>query len=327
MNILITGGLGFIGYNSSLKFAKNSKNKIFILDNLSKSNGLENKKILESFANIEIIIGDVADKDILNKIFNNHIDVTLHLAAQTAVTTSVKNPTLDFNSNILGTFNLLEVIREKSPNTHIIYSSTNKVYGDLNHLPLVEKSSRYEFSTGVKGINENISLDLYSPYGCSKGAADQYVLDYGRIYNLKTTSIRQSCIYGQYQNGTEDQGWIAWFMKAFLTNQDITIYGNGKQVRDALYVDDLTNLYSILIENQITGCFNVGGGESNSISLLETIEWMKKNIPSTTTISYDLIRPGDQKIFISDNSKLENLGWKPKINLEEGLNLLLNYLK
>ena len=327
MNILITGGLGFIGINTALKYVNNPDNQIIILDNLSKKGSKNNIKLLENHKNVTLYLGDITDQKILNNIFNSPIDVVIHLAAQTAVTTSVTNPTLDFNSNALGTFILLETIRQKSPNTHILYASTNKVYGDLNHIPLIESKTRYKFEEKIIGVDENTHLDLYSPYGCSKGAADQYVLDYARIYGLKTTCLRQSCIYGPYQNGTEDQGWVAWFMKAFLSNQNITIYGNGKQVRDALYVDDLVNLYDHIIQNQITGVFNVGGGITNSISLIETIEWMEKNINSKSKILYDVTRPGDQMIFISDNTKLKNIGWKPKTKLEQGFNLLLKYLK
>jgi len=327
MNILVTGGLGFIGINTVLKYVKDPNNQVIILDNLSKKGSKNNIKLLEGYKNVKSYLGDITNQEMLDDIFSSPIDVVVHLAAQTAVTTSVSNPLLDFNSNALGTFMLLEVIRQKSPNAHILYASTNKVYGNLNQIPLVENETRYEFQDEIIGVNENTHLDLYSPYGCSKGAADQYVLDYARIYGLKTTCLRQSCIYGQYQNGTEDQGWVAWFMKAFLSNQNITIYGNGKQVRDALYVDDLVNLYDHIIQNQITGVFNVGGGITNSISLLETINWMQKYIDSQSQISYNTTRPGDQMIFISDNTKLKNIGWEPKIDLEQGFRLLLEYLK
>jgi len=328
MNILITGGAGFIGINASLKYAENKNNNIIIFDNLSKKDSEKNLKLIENYPNITFIQGDLINQDDLDKVFSSQIDVVLHLAAQTAVTTSVTDPVLDFNSNALGTFLLLETIRTKSPNTFVLYTSTNKVYGDLNQIPLIEENTRYSFKDNRIGVNEDTNLDLYSPYGCSKGAADQYVIDYGRIYGLKTVVLRQSCIYGTYQNGTEDQGWVAWFMKAFISNLDITIYGDGKQVRDALYVDDLINLYYILTTTQTTGVFNVGGGINNSISLLETIDWMKENIPTKSSISFDLTRPGDQKMFISDNSKLEKLtGWEPTTSLEQGFNLLLNYLK
>lgn len=327
MNILITGGAGFIGINSTIFFSKDKKNKIFILDDLSKKGSENNLKLVENLENVTFYKGNIKDKEILNKVFENTIDVVLHLAAQTAVTTSVTNPQLDFDSNILGTFNLLETIRTKSPNTHIIYSSTNKVYGDLDDVELVETEKRYDFKENIVGVDETARLDFYSPYGCSKGAAEQYILDYGRIYNIKSTTLRQSCIYGVYQNGTEDQGWIAWFMKAFLSNQDITIYGNGKQVRDALYVDDLVRLYSTIIEKGIVGYYNVGGGKENSISLIETIEWMKSNIKSDSKISYDTTRPGDQKIFISDNTKLKTYGWEPEVTIKDGFVKLLDYLK
>ena len=327
MNILITGGAGFIGINAVKHFA--SDNNIIILDNLSKKGSDVNLKRVENLHNVQFYNADITNREILNEIFNNEIDVVLHLAAQTAVTLSVTDPVDDFNTNAYGTFVLLETIRDKAPDCHIIYASTNKVYGNLSDIPLVEKETRYWFEDNILGVNENTNLDFYSPYGCSKGAADQYILDYNRIYNIKSTCLRQSCIYGQYQNGTEDQGWVAWFMKAYLGNEDITIYGDGKQVRDVLYVDDLINCYDAIISKSITGCFNVGGGHNNTLSLIETLDWMKQNIPnSSTNISYDITRPGDQQIFVSDNTKLKKLiGWEPTINITNGFTKLLTYLK
>ena len=327
--ILITGGAGFIGINAALEFSKD--HKVIILDDLSKKGSKTNLELTDNNPNIEFVMGDISSDYQVGKIFkNNHFDVVLHLAAQTAVTISVENPRKDLYTNIHGTFNILEAMRKYCPDSHIIYSSTNKVYGNLNQIPLTEEETKYTFTNkeDQNGVSESTPLDLYSPYGCSKGAADQYVLDYNRIYDIKSTVLRQSCIYGIHQNGTEDQGWIAWFMKAFLLEQDITIYGNGKQVRDALYVSDLVNLYRTISEKETTGAFNVGGGVDNSISLLETIDWMKSHIPqSTTNVSYDVTRPGDQMIFVSNNAKLkEYTGWEPTTTLDKGFFLLLNHL-
>jgi CDP-paratose 2-epimerase len=327
--ILITGGAGFIGINAALEFSKD--HKVTILDNLSKKGSKTNLKLADDNPNIEFVLCDISSGFQIDKLFeDNHFDIVLHLAAQTAVTISVENPRKDFYYNVHGTFNILEAMRKHCPDSHIIYASTNKVYGNLNQIPLTEGETKYTFTNEEhqNGVDESTPLDLYSPYGCSKGAADQYVLDYNRIYGLKSTALRQSCIYGIHQNGTEDQGWIAWFMKAFLLEQDITIYGNGKQVRDALYVSDLVSLYRTIAEKGTTGAFNVGGGIDKSISLLETIDWMKTYIPqSNTKVSYDITRPGDQMIFVSDNTKLkEHTGWEPTTTLDKGLFLLLDHL-
>ena len=328
MNILITGGAGFIGINAVKHFALNENNTIIILDNLSKKGSETNLKLVEDLSNVTFYKANVTDQEILNIIFNNKIDVVLHLAAQTAVTLSVTDPKDDFNTNVIGTFGLLETIRNKAPDCHIVYASTNKVYGNLLDIPLTEHPERYWFEEDILGVNETTNLDFYSPYGCSKGAADQYVLDYNRIYGIKSTVLRQSCIYGQFQNGTEDQGWVAWFMKAYLGNEDITVYGNGKQVRDVLYVDDLIKCYDTIINKSVTGCFNVGGGNTNTLSLIETLNWMKENISnSSTNISYDITRPGDQQIFVSDNTKLKEIAnWEPTITVEQGFKKLLTYL-
>lgn len=330
MNILITGGLGFIGINTALRFSKNPENKIFIIDNLDKILSIENIPLIEDKTNITFIKSDLRNLSDLTHIFETtSFDVIFHLAAQTAVTLSVDNPLKDFESNVIATFNLLECTRKYSKDAKFIFSSTNKVYGDLENFNLVEELTTYRFEDDTFGIDEDYPLDFYSPYGCSKGSADQYVRDYARIYDLNTTVVRQSCIYGLYQKGTEDQGWVAWFIKQFLKNNKVTIYGNGKQVRDILYIDDLVDFYELLVSSDTKGeIFNMGGGHNNKVSLIEFINILKSEMKGNTiSYDFDLQRPGDQKIFVSDNSKAESLGWSPKTNKYDGIKKLIEYYK
>lgn len=331
--VLITGGAGFIGVNVAAYYIKKGA-EIIIFDNLSRKGANLNLKWLRNQGNFNFIKGDVADykkiTDILKK--NRNINIVFHEAAQTAVTISIKNPRQDFDDNALGTFNLLEAIRNYSKDSILIYASTNKVYGALESLDTKEKESRYEFKNPKfkKGISENYPLDFHSPYGCSKGAADQYVRDYSRIFGLKTIVFRQSCIYGPRQFGFEDQGWVAWFIIASLLKKPLTIYGNGKQVRDLLYVDDLISVYDLAIKkiNKANGkIYNVGGGPQNTLSLLELINQLEKFLGYKIEYSFSEIRPGDQKIFIADISKVKkDLGWQPKININKGIKKLFNWI-
>lgn len=327
MNILITGGLGFIGINTALRFANG--NKVVLFDNLAKAGSPNNIKHAKKH-NCEIVIGDIRNLNDVVKVYDRYTyDVIFHFAAQTAVTHSVTNPLLDFESNAVGSFYLLETMRTKCPGAKLIYACSNKVYGDLTHRPLMESENRYDFQDFIDGIDEDEPLDFYSPYGCSKGAADQYIRDYSRIYGLHTTVVRQSCIYGDYQDGTEDQGWVAWFVKAYLNDIPITIYGNGKQVRDILYIDDLVDFYqSVLATGPAGEVYNIGGGHCNTTSLLELIDTLDSKMTTNAKVSFDVERPGDQKIFISDNTKAEGLlGWSVKIDMDTGLDRLIAYLK
>jgi len=329
MNILITGGLGFIGVNTAISFAKNPENKIYILDNFSRKGNLYNYSTLLQYKNIYFIFKDIKNYFDLEHIFRQHrFDCIIHLAAQVAVTTSVSNPREDFDINCLGTFNLLECCRTYAKDSIIIYASTNKVYGDF-HIDLTESNTRYEVNNTFLGINENQQIDFYSPYGCSKGCGDQYVLDYARIYGLKTVALRQSCVYGINQFGIEDQGWVSWFGIAAIFNKKITIYGNGKQVRDILYIEDLIRLYSIIIQN-IDKCsgqaYNIGGGINNIISLLELIKLLENKLNKKITYVFSDWRPGDQKIYISDISKIYNdINWTPAICATKGIDNMLEW--
>lgn len=330
--ILITGGAGFIGVNLSHHLLSKTDNLVVIYDNLSRRGVEHNIQWLESlkYKNLQFIKGDIRDYKKLKEVVKGCNEV-YHLAAQVAVTSSVKDPVDDFEINALGTLYLLEAIRKNCPGAIVIFASTNKVYGELQHIKLKEGKTRYILSGNIKGISENENLDFHSPYGCSKGTADQYVRDYHRIYGIKTVVFRQSCIYGAHQYGNEDQGWVAHFIIKSLLGKKINIYGDGKQVRDLLEIKDLINAYLLATKNieKVKGeIYNIGGGLKNTFSLLEFIDFLSKVLKKD--IKYDFFpwRPGDQKVFISDNTKLKNdLMWEPKISPEKGIEKLINWIK
>lgn len=331
MKHLVIGGAGFIGCNLA-DYLLSKGESVTILDNLSRNGSIKNLEWLQSSKkNLEFIKADITkDQDILNNVVK-FSDRIYHLAAQVAVTTSVENPRHDFEVNALGTLNVLEAIRLFNPKATLIFASTNKVYGDLEDFKLVETDTRYQFKD-IIGVNEDRNLDFHSPYGCSKGTADQYVRDYARIYNLNTVVFRQSCIYGPHQFGIEDQGWVAWFIIAILTNRKITIYGDGKQVRDILYVGDLVRAYQLAADNinKTRGqVFNIGGGPSNTMSIYFDFKKELEKLMSTTFNPPFLpARPGDQKIFISDISKAKEVfGWEPEVNIEKGIKNLYLWIK
>jgi CDP-paratose 2-epimerase len=329
MKILITGGLGFIGINSCLELSKD--NEIYVIDNMTRKGNIENYLFLKKNINFTFWNKDIRNFNDIELIFkSNTFDAIIHLAGQVAVTTSVTNPREDFEINCLGTFNILECIRLHNPNAIILYSSTNKVYGCFDESSIIEEATRYVYNDNTIGINENQNLDFHSPYGCSKGSADQYVRDYSRIYDIKSVVIRQSCIYGPNQFGIEDQGWVSWFAISSIFDREITIYGDGKQVRDVLFIDDLVDLYKTVISN-IDICsgkiYNIGGGPNNTLSLLELIDIISKNIHQDISFKFSDWRPGDQKIYISDINKIYNdIGWYPKVNAENGINKMINWI-
>jgi CDP-paratose 2-epimerase len=330
MNILITGGCGFIGTNAARYFAKRGHN-LHILDNLSRNGSEVNLAWLGDRFDVTFTEGDIRNRDLIDRIFREEvIDVVIHLASQVAVTTSVEDPQHDFAVNARGTFNVLDAVRKHSPDTVFLNASTNKVYGTLQGRKVEEKRRRYAFADGVEGISESQPLDFHSPYGCSKGAADQYVEDYYEIYDVSTVNFRQSCIYGPRQFGMEAQGWVAWFIIAHLTRQPITIYGDGKQVRDVLYVDDLIECYHRALQNIETVAgesFNVGGGPEKSVSLLEFIDVLEDVSSEPVTFDHGEWRPGDQRVYISDTSKiLERTGWRPTTSVEEGIGRLYDWV-
>ena len=332
MQYLITGGAGFMGANFANKLLQRG-DKVIIWDNCHKPGSLHNLNWLKKrfgSRNLKVLISDIqTDHDGLKELVASS-DVIFHLAAQTAVTHAISQPTYDFASNLQATFHLLETVRTVNPHAILIYASTNKVYGPMPHLRLKKLSTRYVYHN-LDGINERHPLHLHTPYACSKGAADCYVQDYARVYGLKTVVFRQSCIYGPRQFGTSNQGWLAWFAHAFLIKHPITIYGDGKQTRDALFVDDLFHAWDMAVQNidQVSGeVFNIGGGKQNTLSLLELIDKLEAIFRQKPEIKFGGWRPGDQKIFISDNSKLQRmLGWQPSTHIDEGLREMIKWMK
>ncbi|MEI8175730.1 MAG: SDR family NAD(P)-dependent oxidoreductase [Candidatus Omnitrophota bacterium] len=333
--ILITGGAGFIGSNAASRFLAQGA-AVTVFDDLSRRGTDKNLRWLKSLGgDLTFIKGDIRDAKAVNRLLNGtsapRFDLCLHLAAQVAVTTSVVEPREDFEINALGTFNLLEAVRAAAHKPVVIYSSTNKVYGKMEYAGVKESAKRYSYAKLPKGVTERMWLDFYSPYGCSKGAADQYVIDYARIYGLKTITFRQSCIYGPRQFGVEDQGWVAHFIICAVKGRPITIYGDGKQVRDILYVDDLVDAFLSAARNlkvSAGNVYNIGGGMANSVSLLEFIALLEKYLGRKIELKYGDWRPGDQKVYISsiDRARKE-LGWTPKIGCKKGIELLVKWVQ
>lgn len=330
---LITGGAGFIGTNLAARLLGEGK-KVMIYDNLFRDGVEQNLKWLqqEFGENLVIQIADINEKRILEESVR-HASEVYHFSSQVAVTTSLTNPLLDFEVNLQGTFNLLEAIRRSPHQPPLLFTSTNKVYGNLNDVEMKENDTRY--SPSVKqiqqnGIGEDRALDFHSPYGCSKGAADQYILDYSRSYGLKTAVFRMSCIYGPHQFGTEDQGWVAHFLISALEENPVVIYGNGKQVRDILFVEDLVDAFVIAGKNidRLSGeVFNIGGGPKNTVSLLEILDIIKEKAGKEMDISFEDWRTGDQYYYVSNTSKFEKLtGWSPKYTVDTGIEALLQWL-
>ena len=282
----------------------------------------------------DFVWADIRDAHAMHAILDRHADAdaVLHLAAQVAVTTSVADPRTDFEINALGTLNVLEAVRTAAEGRPaVLYSSTNKVYGNLEHVRVVERDGRYAYEDAPLGVSEDEPIDFHSPYGCSKGAADQYVRDYARIYGLKTVAFRQSCIYGTRQFGVEDQGWIAWFCIAALTGQPFTIYGDGKQIRDALWVDDLVDAYERALEriDTVAGeVFNIGGGPALILSLNELVKMLGRALGREFDPPYADWRPGDQRVFVADTGKAQRmLGWAAKVAPDEGVEKLIDWVR
>ena len=329
-SILITGGAGFIGVNSAHHFASRGW-QVTIADNLSRRGTEDNLAWLQSRAHVAFHRVDVRDAAaIANVVRAVQPDVVLHLAAQVAVTTSVTNPREDFEINALGTFNVLEAVRLESPQSFFIFASTNKVYGKMHDVPVIERNGRYEYEHLAAGVSESQPLDFHSPYGCSKGVADQYTIDYSRIYGLKTVALRQSCIYGTRQFGIEDQGWVAWFTIAAVLGKTITIYGDGKQIRDVLHVEDLARAYEAAYVNRdrVNGqALNIGGGPGNTMSLLELLAYLEDELKMKIPLKWDQWRPGDQPVFVCDLTRArEQLGWQPSIPVREGVKSLSRWV-
>ncbi|NUR76346.1 MAG: SDR family NAD(P)-dependent oxidoreductase [Thermoleophilia bacterium] len=330
--ILITGGAGFIGSNLADRLAGEG-HEVIVYDALSRPGVDRNLAWLKERHDERVthILGDVRDEDELVRAAAD-AKAVFHMAAQVAVTTSLVDPREDFEINVKGTINLLDSVRTRGEPVPVIFASTNKVYGDLADIEFDELDGRYEprGDAARSGIDESRPLDFHTPYGCSKGAADQYVIDYARSFGVPTAVLRMSCIYGQRQMGTEDQGWVAHFLIRALENKPITIYGDGRQVRDILDVGDAVNAYVSALDRieQVQGrAFNLGGGPANAVSLLELIDEMRTITGRKIELGFEDWRQGDQRWFVADTSAVrqaldlpEARGWR------EGVARLANWL-
>jgi CDP-paratose 2-epimerase len=330
---LITGGAGFIGSNYANHLLSKG-DRVVIFDNLSRRGADKNLAWLREMHgpdSFELIVGDVRNQGALDEIAGE-VDVVAHLAGQVAVTSSVLDPRTDFEINALGTFNVLESIRKSGSKPFVIYSSTNKVYGEMHEHKLTEQKTRYKYAKLPHGLPETQQLDFHSPYGCSKGTAEQYVRDYARIYGIPSVVMRQSCIYGPRQFGVEDQGWLAWFVIAAVLQKPITIYGDGKQVRDMLHVHDLIAAYEAAVARQkkVAGrAYNIGGGPEQTLSIwAECGPLIEKKLGRKIPVKYGDVRPGDQKVYISDiRLAKKELGWQPKVDVEDGAGELVDWVQ
>ncbi len=337
MKTIITGGAGFIGSNAAARYLARGGD-VVLVDNLSRRGATKNWEWLKRVqletgrGRLSLEQVDVRDAEGVLRAFRDHADaeVVLHLAAQVAVTTSIVDPRHDFEVNALGTFNVLEAARTLPRLRALITASTNKVYGGMEDVAVVERNGRYAYGALPNGVPETQQLDFHSPYGVSKGTADQYTVDYARIYDLPTVTFRQSCIYGPRQMGVEDQGWVAWFCIALVTGKPLTFYGDGMQVRDVLYVDDLLDAYDHAIERigrVKRQAFNLGGGPDNVLGILETAQYIAKRLGVPLRPQFEAWRAGDQRVFIADISKARrDLDWRPKIGAFEGVDRLIEWV-
>ena len=331
--VLITGGAGFIGTNLAHRLLSAGQ-PVLLFDNLARQGVEQNLRWLrETHGNlVEIEVADIRDSEAVQSAVSRARQV-FHFAAQVAVTTSLTDPREDFEVNARGTLNLLEALRAQASPPPLVFTSTNKVYGALEDVGLRRRNRRYEPTSPTllqQGVGESRSLDFHSPYGCSKGCADQYVLDYARTFGIPAAVFRMSCIYGPHQFGTEDQGWVAHFLIRALEGRPITLYGDGRQVRDVLCVDDLVDAFLLIQQHMATEAgqaFNIGGGPDNSISLLELLDLMTEVLGRRPQVEFDDWRPGDQRYFVSDTTKFRTAtGWKPRVSVAEGVELLARWL-
>lgn len=338
MKWLVTGGCGFIGANLADALLRDGE-RVILFDNLYRHGAEQNLDWMRTRHGeaVRFVLGDVRDAQAVTALIREeHPDAIAHLAGQVAMTTSLTDPRLDFEVNAGGTLNLLEAVRQTSPETAVVFSSTNKVYGALEHLRIEESSTRYVLPDYPDGLDESTPLDGHSPYGCSKLAADQYVRDYARVYGLKTVVFRHSSVYGGRQFATFDQGWIGWFCVKALeaarpASGPFTIHGNGKQVRDVLFVDDVVSAYRSAVRHIGTSAgrvFNIGGGMANSLSLLELFRILERLI-GTELVFHSLDwRQGDQKVFVADiRHAAGELSWRPATGIEAGLHRMIEWTR
>ena len=337
MKLLITGGCGFLGSNLA-SHALSLGLDLCVFDNLYRQGSAGNLAWLRTQGNFRHVHGDVRNaNDVARAVQDFRPTMVFHLAGQVAMTTSIANPRMDFEVNALGTLNVLEALRAHAPQAGIIYSSTNKVYGDLEQFAYEEGATRYHCIDRPQGFDESTQLDFHSPYGCSKGAADQYLRDYHRIYGLRTAVFRHSSMYGGRQYATEDQGWIGWFCQMAaetrrgLRREPFQISGSGKQVRDVLHAEDMISLYFGLAANLDAAAgqaFNVGGGMANSLSLLELFDVLGGLIGQPLDFHRGPPRESDQRVFVADIAKVSRLtGWQPQVSAPEGVARMLQWVE
>lgn len=336
MKLLITGGCGFLGSNlASDALARGDE--LVVFDNLYRNGSRENLNWLQAQGKFTFEHGDIRNQNDITRVIQAFKpDAIFHLAGQVAMTTSIANPRMDFEVNVMGTHNLLEAVRHHAPDATVVYSSTNKVYGDLEQYTYFEAETRYQCIEHPKGFNEQTQLDFHSPYGCSKGAADQYMLDYARIFGLKTVVFRHSSMYGGRQFATYDQGWVGWFCQKTvetskgLLKEPFTISGTGKQVRDVLHADDMKRLYMAAVSHidKAKGqAFNIGGGIENSLSLLELFGLLEKIASVKLSYTQLPVRESDQRVFVSDLTKAKQLlNWQPMVSAQEGVARMVEWV-
>ena len=338
MKVLVTGGAGMVGSHAA-EFWAGQGHEVTVLDNLMRSTLFKsqresveyNWRALGGRPGIRLVKGDVRSREDVQGAIGGGVDAVLHAAGQPGVGFSIEHPEEDFAINALGTLNVLEVVRRRCPKAAFLYCSTNKVYGtNVDRVPIIERPSRYAFSDGIAGISEAFSVDSagHTPYGVSKLSGELYVRDYAHTYGLRTAVFRMSCIYGTRQFGFEDQGWVAHFAISTSLGRPITVYGNGKQVRDVLYVEDLIHAFDRFISSPLPhGVFNVGGGPTQTVSLQELLDLLERLTRKRSPVTYADWRPSDQKVYISDLARVQGaLPWKPCVSFEDGLSRLVAWV-
>lgn len=329
MRWLITGGAGFIGTNLALHAVERGDD-VVIVDDLSRSGSEANAAYLGAEYDLAVNRVDVSSEDQLAVFFADQdpFDAIAHLAGQVSFLASLENPRRDFEVNALGTLNILEHVRLNSAGTTVIGMSSNKVYGDLRDVVCIEETTRFVTPDFPGGFSEEMPLAFHGPYGCSKGTADQYLTDYGRLFGLKTASLRQSSVYGPHQHPRSDQGWVAHLLEEAVAGRTIHLNGVGKQVRDLLHASDLARLFVALVEHIEPGtdnAFNVGGGPRNTLSILELFAWIERKTGRPVDYRTGESRPSDQMVYVSDNSRVTRLtAWEPSVGVEEGLSALFS---